>query len=472
MRNTWKIAVAFTLVLGLGGALAQAQLIAGNTAADGNPPINTWNFTTGLLAGTFIPTGATAAHRNGRGVAIGGTEIFYTELTGADGFGPTDFIRVAPFNAGAGGADGRLLVGGVTPLPNPRPGFGIRDLTFSNGNLYALTGYPLNDPIVYKLNLLTGAVFPPAGGVPIAAPASFDSDGFAVHPTTGNFLINNGDTSCIYNQYSPANGALIPGTTINVPGGPAQCTGVDTDGTSLYFVTDFDSITRTDLTGTVMNGFTTIPEDFTEDISVVHPVTIITGVDPAHLWIGLRNSDDIGTWYDLKAEMLVNGVSITSGVTRCIQGLIRDPKKAFEAVVPFGAFSSVTLVSGDVVAIRVSTRVGTNPDETFCGGHNGTVGLRLYYDYTGYTSHIDATIAPTTLPQSLFLRSDGNPCNDAGFESSGVTSRILSPVTPTASFANKKCKDALGFKFTGGNPFVEIGTLPVPAGTWSLAAQP
>ena len=302
-----------------------------------------------------------------------------------------------------------------------------------------LTGYDTQVPIVYGLNLLTGGVLKPA--VTLAQPTGTDLsvDGFAVLPN-GNFLANNGGTSCIYSEYSSADGAFI-GNTINVPGGPAQCTGVDTDGTSLYFMVDFNSITRTDFAGNI-NGFQNFLTGgevaFIEDISLVHPVTILTGVDPAHLWIGLRNSDDIGTWFDLKAEMLVNGVPKASGLTRCIKGLVRNAR-GNKVQVPFGAFTSVPLVSGDVIAIRVSTRVGTNPDDTFCGGHNGTVGLRLYYDSVGYQSHIDATIPPNA-KQSLFLRSDGSPCNDAGFESPGVTSRILSAVTPNASFPNKSAR--------------------------------
>src|SRR6185295_8333455 len=110
-------AVAFSLLVGLGGALANAQpQITGNTAAFGCGPISTSDFTTGLVTHSFIPDGAGGAGcvppappadmPNGRGLAVGGTEIFYTELTCAGlasppcrpGFGPTDKIRVVPFN--------------------------------------------------------------------------------------------------------------------------------------------------------------------------------------------------------------------------------------------------------------------------------------------------------------------------------------------------------------------------------------
>src|SRR5580765_5656890 len=230
MRKISKIAAAaVSLFIGWGAAVHAQPLIAGNTSQFGCGPIYTNNYTLGTIVASFIPTGAgptpcpnPPSNNNGRGVAVGGTEIFYTELvdnqTSPPGFGPTDFIRVADFNNGAGSADTRTLA-------NPRPGAGIQDLTFQNGILYALTGYETDPPWVYGLHLSTGAILSGpvvlAGSTfpPIPLPAGTDSDGFAVLPN-GNFLINNGDTSCIYNEYDKTTGQLVVSGTINVPGGP------------------------------------------------------------------------------------------------------------------------------------------------------------------------------------------------------------------------------------------------------------
>jgi len=250
--------VALTLVVSLWAATAQAQpLIVGNYAAFGGGPIRTYNFTGGALVGSFVPTGAFDSN-NGRGVLVLGNKVYYTELTA--GFGPTDFIRIAPFNGGAGGAD-------IGSLPNPRPGTGVQDLAVSNGVLYALTGYPFTaPPQVFGLNPLTGAVL--SGPVSIAGPANATSDGFTVLPN-GNFLINNSDLACTYNQYDPSTGALIPATTIVVPGG-VGCTGVETDGLSLFFQTNFNSFTKTTLAGAFISS-TIVGADLVEDISLVTP---------------------------------------------------------------------------------------------------------------------------------------------------------------------------------------------------------
>ena len=180
-------------------------------------------------------------------------------------------------------------------------------------------------------------------------------------------------------------------------------------------------------------------------------------LSPAHLFIGLKNSDDQGTQFDLKVEVLKNGTAVASGLERCITGVTRNPQKATEAVVPYDAFPDVFFTTGDTLALRVSTRVGTNPDGTKClgpgGSHNNAVGLRLYYDSADRDSRFDATISPAP-NEDLFLHSDGNPCNNAS--SSGVTTRFLDEKAPSDALA--KCVDSHGVNFAGGNPFSAIGT--------------
>jgi hypothetical protein len=228
-------------------------LIIGNNAAFGGGPIQTYDFATGALVNSFVPDGA--AGSNGRGVTVVGNEIFYTELSNSPSFGPSDGIHVAPFNNGAGGSDLRVL-------PNPAPSTGIQDLAYAGGYLYALTGYNQSPLQVWKLNPSTGSVI--GGAISISGPAS-DADGFTVLPD-GNFLINDGDTLCTYREYNSSTG-VATGNSLSVPGAPSTCTGVETDGTSLYFQTSFNSFTKTDLSGTFISK-TTVTSNSVEDISL------------------------------------------------------------------------------------------------------------------------------------------------------------------------------------------------------------
>lgn len=259
-RGTGSLTAALILVVSLWAAPAQSQTIVGNSAGFGGGPIDSFDFATGALLNSFVPAGALVGNSNGRGLLVLGNNVYYTELNPCC-FGPTDSIRVAPYNGGAGGADTRTI-------PNPRPGDGVQDLSYANGLIYALTGYITDTPEVFALSPVTGAVV--SGPVSIASPAGPFSDGFVVLPN-GNFLISSSDAPCTYNQFDPSTGALIPATTITVAG--LACSGVDTDGTHLFFMVtvvgpEFDSITMTDLTGG--SAVTqSVPPNLVEDISLV-----------------------------------------------------------------------------------------------------------------------------------------------------------------------------------------------------------
>lgn len=203
-----------------------------------NGPIQTWDFATGgAPVASFVPTGALRDDAVGTGVAVLGNKVFYTEIQGGEG--PTHFIEVAPFNGGAGGAD-------IATLPNPARSQGIGALAVANGVLYALTGFPDSRPprLVWGLNPVTGAV--ESGPVSIAGTANIQ---FTVLPN-GNFLIGGG---CTFNQFDPATGTVIPGTTITITvcGPVDSIDGVDTNGVHLFFKTN-GSLIETDLTGFVI----------------------------------------------------------------------------------------------------------------------------------------------------------------------------------------------------------------------------
>jgi len=109
----------------------------------------------------------------------------------------------------------------------------------------------------------------------------------------------------------------------------------------------------------------------------------LTAAGGAEVWIGLRNSDDIGTNFDLRAELYKNGALVASGQTLCVQGVTRNPTSAKKVVVSFAPFSA-TSYNGttDVLSLKQLTRVGTNAAGGHCGGHTSAVGLRSYFDAT------------------------------------------------------------------------------------------
>ena len=169
-------------------------------------------------------------------------------------------------------------------------------------------------------------------------------------------------------------------------------------------------------------------------ISLVAPV--------ATVFVGLKNSDDQGTNFDVQVDMLRNGNVVASGLVRCVTGLVRTASSAKQVAIPFTSGNGVPAVSGDVVAFRVSARIGTNPDGTACGGHASAVGLDLYYDSTTQNSRFSPGI-PMGTTSDFFLHTTG-------------TTDLFDNTAPTST--TSKVKESGSVHFSGGNPFAVVGT--------------
>jgi hypothetical protein len=105
-----------------------------------------------------------------------------------------------------------------------------------------------------------------------------------------------------------------------------------------------------------------------------------------------------------------------------------------------------SLAAGDQLSVKFLTRVGTNPDGSKCSGpggsHDNATGLRLYYDAATRPSRLAPNSGPSA-PPSYFLDANG-------------TTPVLNTTAPTGTTA--KIEDSDGVKFTGGNPWKEIGS--------------
>ena len=66
---------------------------------------------------------------------------------------------------------------------------------------------------------------------------------------------------------------------------------------------------------------------------------------PAKVWIGLKNSDDQGTKFDLRAEQYVNGLRIAEGKALCITGVTRNAFLSKEIAVPVNSVAAGSYAS-------------------------------------------------------------------------------------------------------------------------------
>jgi uncharacterized protein len=174
--------------------------------------------------------------------------------------------------------------------------------------------------------------------------------------------------------------------------------------------------------------------------------TSIVSTSPARIWLGLKTGEDQGTRFDVRVLLRVNGGVVAEGLARCVTDLTRNANRAQEVSVPFGPVAPNALDPGDVISFEVLTRIGTNPDDSKCGGnnngHNNALGLRLYYDAVSRPSQFGAEITPHPLA-TRYLHAT-------------ASSFFFDTTAPTAT--QPKQADSGPVNFAGGNPWKSVGT--------------
>ena len=172
--------------------------------------------------------------------------------------------------------------------------------------------------------------------------------------------------------------------------------------------------------------------------------TSVKSTGPAQVWLGLKNSDDQGTRFDVRVLLRVKGSVVAEGLTRCVTGITRNPSNAKQVSVPFGAVAPNALGPGDEISLEVLTRIGTNPDDSTCGGHGNAVGLRLYYDAVSRPSQFAVEITPDPVTP-YFLHTAGSP-----------PMSFFDTTPPTNT--QPKQTDSGPVNFVGGNPWKSMGS--------------
>jgi PKD repeat protein len=123
--------------------------------------------------------------------------------------------------------------------------------------------------------------------------------------------------------------------------------------------------------------------DSTAGTTAINQVSALT---PAGIWIGLKNSDDVGTKFDLKAEAYKDSTLVASGELESFAGGSSGFNNAHLATIPFDSFSAVDLPAGSVLSLKVYVR-----NACVGSGHNSGV-ARLWYNDSAASSGFSATI--------------------------------------------------------------------------------
>lgn len=159
-----------------------------------------------------------------------------------------------------------------------------------------------------------------------------------------------------------------------------------------------------------------------------------TSVTPAALWLGLKNSDDVGTNFDLLAEVLKNGAVVASGQVNSVPGSGSGFNNAALRAISTALAAPINIGPGETLSVRLSVRIAVG-----VSGHtSGTA--RLWYGDAAANSRLTAVVNGVT---RTFYLTTGSALSTAPGSGAKTTSDVL---------VNKN---------VGGNPFK-------PFGTWTI----
>ncbi len=232
-------------------------------------------------------------------------------------------------------------------------------------------------------NAMTGShnVFDNAGNVMTAGPINNNK----VDQKAPTITITN-PTNALYflNQSKAANFGCVDGGA-----GVATCNGTAPNGNNI----------NTASTGT--KAFTVVATDNagnSSSQSVNYSVTtaLLTNLAPSQVWVGLKNSDDVGTKFDLLAEVLKNGMVVGSGQVDGVTPGSSGFNNAVLRGISLSLSGTQTFAGGDNLAFRLSVRVAANSNHV-----SGTA--RLWFNDAAANSSFGATV--NEVINAYYLRS-------------------------------------------------------------------
>ncbi len=125
------------------------------------------------------------------------------------------------------------------------------------------------------------------------------------------------------------------------------------------------------------------------------PLRQLTSLDPAKVWVGLKNTTDVGLRFDLKAEVYKDGVLVASGQVDSVDGGDAGFNNAVQSTIPFNTFSPVTFPVGSSLSMKVSVR-------NACTGSTVASGkARLWFDSNNADSQFGAVF--NTMSSDYYL---------------------------------------------------------------------
>lgn len=125
------------------------------------------------------------------------------------------------------------------------------------------------------------------------------------------------------------------------------------------------------------------------DSATITVVRQLISLTPTQVWIGLKNSDDVGIKFDLLAEAYKDSTLISSGQLDSVPGGSSGFNNANLQTINFNSFSPIDFPSGSTLSIKVYAR------NACVGSGKNSGGARLWYNDSAANSSFGTTIAGT-----------------------------------------------------------------------------
>jgi hypothetical protein len=124
--------------------------------------------------------------------------------------------------------------------------------------------------------------------------------------------------------------------------------------------------------------------------------TTVTSPGPGEIWVGLKNSDDVGIRFDLRAEVYRNGTELVgTGQIDSVPGGSSGFNNAIERTIALTSVGAVPFPSGSTLSVKLFVRNAC----TGSGKNSGTA--RLWFNDAAADSRVEATIGS---PVTYYLR--------------------------------------------------------------------
>lgn len=134
----------------------------------------------------------------------------------------------------------------------------------------------------------------------------------------------------------------------------------------------------------------------------------LTTAGLADIWVGLKNSDDVGVRFDLRAEVYVNSTLATSGELDSVAAGSSGFGNAKLDAIPMAPFPPIDFPTGSTLSLKIYVRTAC----TGSGHNSGTA--RLWFNDTTANSNLSASIGPNTTIYYLHNDSTLDPAPGTG----------------------------------------------------------